>query len=153
MRIRKASVPAGKFPLYAAWFAVGLLLAGCAQLPDWQGKASLDQPVPETLSAASAAARMDWPQDQWWQRYGSEQLNGLIAEALQGAPDMAAAAARVRQAQALLGVSESAGAPQLSANASIVADKQSYNYVTPVAGPVGQTPRSDSCCNERVASA
>ena len=133
MRIRKVSVSGGKFSLYAAWFTVSLLLVGCAQLPDWQGKASLIQPMPETLSAASAAARMDWPQDQWWQRYGSEQLNGLIAEALQGAPDMAVAAARVRQAQALLGVSESAGAPQLSANASIVADKQSYNYVTPAA--------------------
>lgn len=117
----------------AAWLGLGLplLLAGCAQLPDWHGKPSLHSEVPAQLSATAGAATADWPQDQWWQRYGDTQLNTLVEEALQGAPDMAAAAARVRQAQALLGLSESASGPQLSAKLSITGDKLSYNHLTP----------------------
>ena len=139
MRTRKASALGVGTPVRASWLVWGLplLVAGCAQLPDWQGKAPLAQTVPEQLSATSAAARMDWPQDAWWQRYRNPQLNTLIEEALQGAPDMAAAAARVRQAQALLGIQDSASGPQLSANASIKGDKLSYNHLTPAA----MTPR------------
>ena len=55
----------------------------------------------------------------------------MIAEALETAPDMAAAAARVRQAKAMLGVRESASAPQLSARASASEDKLSYNHLSP----------------------
>ena len=113
-----------------AWGASALCLlwlGGCAPLPGWPDKESLALSVPHTLSAGSAAARMAWPQDHWWRRYGSEQLNGLIDEALQGAPDMALAAARVRHAQALLGVRISARAPQLSAQASITTYKRSVN--------------------------
>jgi outer membrane protein TolC len=85
-----------------AWLALGLpvLLTACAQLPDWQGKAVLQQPVPQTLQAAAGAPQVAWPQDRWWLRYGDSQLDSLIAEALEHAPDMAAAVARVRQAQA-----------------------------------------------------
>ena len=133
MRTRNACAPGAARPVRTAWLALGLpvLLTACAQLPDWQGKAVLQPAIPNQLQAATDAPRADWPQDQWWQRYGDSQLSSLIAEALNHAPDMAAAAARVRQAQALLGVSESATAPQLSANASISGDKYSYHYLTP----------------------
>ena len=139
MRTCKATANRGASSVRASWLALGLplLMAGCAQLPDWQGKAPLAQTVPAQLSATSAAARMDWPQEAWWQRYGNAQLNTLIDEALQGAPDMAAAAARVRQAQALLGIQNGASGPQVSANASIKGDKLSYNHLTPAA----MTPR------------
>jgi NodT family efflux transporter outer membrane factor (OMF) lipoprotein len=139
MRTRKASAIRGSRPLRASWLALGfpLLMAGCAQLPDWQGKAPLAQSLPEHLSATSAAARMDWPHAAWWQRYNNPQLNSLIEEGLQGAPDMAAAAARVRQAQAMLGVQEGVSGPQVSANASVKGDKLSYNHLTPAA----MTPR------------
>jgi len=93
----------------------------------------LAQPVPETLQAANHAPPMDWPTQQWWQRYGDAQLDQLIAQALEGAPDMAAAAARVQQARAMLGVSEAASAPQLSARASVSEDKLSYHHLTPEA--------------------
>lgn len=115
------------------WLILGLpiLLAACAQVPEWSGKASLTQPVPDALQAARNTPRMDWPTQQWWQRYGDAQLDQLIAEALETAPDMAAAAARVRQAKAMLGVRESASAPQLSARASASEDKLSYNHLSP----------------------
>ncbi len=59
---------------------------------------------------------MDWPADDWWTVYQDPQLNALMAEALQGSPDLKAAEARVRQAG---GAAEQAGAarlPNLSAN-------------------------------------
>lgn len=117
----------------SGWWVLGLpaVLVACAQVPEWKGKATLAQPVPETLQAASHAPRMDWPTQQWWQRYGDAQLEQLIAQALEGAPDMAAAAARVQQARAMLGVSTSAGAPQISARATVSEDKLSYNHLTP----------------------
>ena len=121
------------------WLALGLpaMLAACAQLPDWEGKATLPQPMPASLQATHNASHnipyMDWPQQRWWQRYGDAQLNELIDQALQGAPDMAAAAARVQQAKAMLGVSESASAPQVSARVSATEDKLSYNHLTPEA--------------------
>ena len=108
-----------------------ILLAACAQVPEWNGKALLTQPVSDALQAARNAPPMDWPTQQWWQRYGDAQLDQLIAEALETAPDMAAAAARVRQAKAMLGVRESASAPQLSARASVSEDKLSYNHLSP----------------------
>ncbi len=121
------------FPWLASGAALALLMAGCAQLPDGQDKARFMEPSPQIFEEATSTARMDWPQDQWWQRYGSEQLNGLMDIALQNAPDMAAAAARLRQAQALLGVSASVARPQLSANALITADKPSDHYALPAA--------------------
>lgn len=121
------------FPVRGLSLALPLLLAACAPVPQWEGKASLEQPVPEQLSVTAGASRTSWPQERWWQRYGSAQLDALIEEALQGAPDMAAAAARVRQAEALLGVNEAASRPQLSGNASLTSEKFSYNYLTPAA--------------------
>ena len=139
MRTRKASGPGQYRPVRAPWWlcALPLLMAGCAQLPDWQGKAALEPAAPNALLATPTAQTTDWPQAQWWQRYGNPQLDDLIAEALQGAPDMQAAAARVQQAQAMLGLSQSTTAPQLSANANVNGDKLSYNHLT----PASMTPR------------
>ena len=131
MRTRKASPLGARKLVRASSVVLPLLLVACAPVPQWQGKASLEQAVPAQLSVTQSASHAEWPKDQWWQRYGNAQLDALIDEALQGAPDMAATAARVRQAQAVLGQSESANRPQISANASVGGDKYSYNYLTP----------------------
>lgn len=117
----------------SGWWVLGLpaVLVACAQVPEWEGKVTLTQPVPDALLAARNVPRMDWPTQQWWQRYGDAQLEQLIAQALEGAPDMAAAAARVQQARAMLGVSAAAGVPQISARATVSEDKLSYNHLTP----------------------
>lgn len=134
MRTRQVS-PSGGCPWVRASalaVALPLWLAACAPVPQWEGKASLDRSAP-LLLPATQASRTEWPQDLWWQRYGSEVLNTLIAQALQDAPDMAAAAARVRQAEAALGVNASALTPQIAANANVASEKFSYNYLTPAA--------------------
>lgn len=88
--------------------AAGLLLAACgtpAPTPD-----SGIQPPPAWQSFDTATARTD--NQQWWTHFGSPQLNRLIEQARRDSHDLAAAMARVRQAQASAVI---AGAPLLPA--------------------------------------
>ncbi|MBD9413486.1 efflux transporter outer membrane subunit [Pseudomonas sp. PDM16] len=84
-----------------------LLLAGCSHtaspvdvLPtppnEWQHAIPADEPVPAD----------------WWRGFASPELDGLVEQALAGNHDLAAAAARLRQAQAS---ARAAGAPLLPA--------------------------------------
>lgn len=81
--------------------AAATLLTGCVSTPRLN-------PAPQPKAAASYAAAQSfaapdaqWPTDRWWSAYGDPQLDQLIDEALAGSPDLAAAHARVRQADAL----------------------------------------------------
>lgn len=88
--------------------AAGLLLAACgtpAPTPD-----SGIQPPPAWQSFDTATARTD--NQQWWTHFGSPQLNRLIEQARRESYDLAAAMARVRQAEASAVI---AGAPLLPA--------------------------------------
>lgn len=98
--------------------AAGVMLAACsspAQRPDGgtQAPAAWHSPV-------SHGERQQDPL--WWTRFGSPELDRLIAEARAGSHDLAAAMARVRQAQASAIV---AGAPLLpEVNGSFNASRQ-----------------------------
>lgn len=70
--------------------------SGIATPPAWQGEVA-------TPSA-------QWPSAQWWQAFASRELDRLVQHALHNAHDLAAATARVRQAQARAVI---AGAPLL----------------------------------------
>lgn len=86
--------------------AVSLLLAACGT-----PVADLDSgiaPPPAWQSLDTPASRSD--NRQWWTQFGSPQLNRLIAQARTDSHDLAAAMARVRQAQASAVI---AGAPLL----------------------------------------
>ncbi len=96
-----------------------------AALP--RAAASLDAPV------AFAAAPVDWPAADWWRRYGDPQLDALIAEGAAGAPDLAAAAARVARADATAREAGAAFGPTLGIDGSATLVKQSYNNGIPPA--------------------
>ncbi|KFG90633.1 NodT family efflux transporter, outer membrane factor (OMF) lipoprotein [Sphingobium herbicidovorans NBRC 16415] len=106
-------------------------MAACASIPDL-GSA----PEPRTAQSIAASQTLGqsdglWPDEGWWKIYGDAQLDRLMEEGLAGSPDMAAAAARFRQASA---AAQQAGAPLLpsiDANASAVATRQSYNMGFP----------------------
>ena len=108
-----------------------LALAACASVPDLG-------PAPKLRTAESVAASQTlgqgkalWPDEGWWKVYGDPQLDALMEEGLVASPDMAAAAARFRQASA---AAQQAGAPLLPSvdlNASAAATKQSYNMGFP----------------------
>lgn len=107
-------------------------LPACASLPDL---GSAPQPRAAATFAAerslATAAVSDWPEDSWWRAYGDPQLDGLIEEALSGAPSLVQAEARVRQADALAKQAGAALVPQVSAQGSVGAAKQSYNLGVP----------------------
>ena len=108
----------------------GLALAACATLPPASAERVAKAPASyATASLAGPAA--DWPGDRWWSAYGDAQLDQLIAEALAGSPNLAAAEARVRRAEAAAAQARSRGLPTLGANASAQETKQSYNLGIP----------------------
>jgi NodT family efflux transporter outer membrane factor (OMF) lipoprotein len=67
----------------------------------------------------SAETEAHWPAAQWWRAYGDPQLNHWVELAAAGAPSLAMAAARVRQAQAMAGLAESAEALQGNGQSSL----------------------------------
>ena len=82
--------------LLLAGAALGVL-AACASVPDL-GPAPQAKPAASYAATASfAASATAWPTDKWWTAYGDAGLDALMDEALAGSPDLAQAAARVRQ--------------------------------------------------------
>ncbi|MBV6825921.1 efflux transporter outer membrane subunit [Pseudomonas sp. PD9R] len=91
-----------------------LLLAGCgspAPRPDsgLQSPAAWQSPPSEQASHSNL---------QWWTRFGSPQLDRLIEQARVGSYDLAAAVARVRQAQAETVVASGSLLPEVKAAAN-----------------------------------
>ena len=84
-----------------------VLLAACSLGPDYQKP---DLPTPEAWRNPPAQPSELWPSAEWWQGFGSPQLDRYIAEAKDANNDLAAAMARVRQADAQARI---AGAPLL----------------------------------------
>ncbi len=82
-------------------------LAGCDLGPDYRRPAT-EMPVGWRATAATAEAA--WPSTDWWRGFGSPTLDRLIADARAYNFDIAAAVARVRQADASARI---AGAPLL----------------------------------------
>ncbi len=108
-------------------------LGGCAQLPSLDALALMKPASDYRTEASFEAAASAWPIEHWWKSYGDAQLDTLIEEALRDSPDMAAASARLRRAEAFSQISGAALLPQVSANASATEQKQSYNYLIPQA--------------------
>lgn len=106
-------------------------LGGCAMLPETGRLGSMKSSSDYETTASFSAPAGTWPAERWWQSYGDSQLVTLIDEALRDSPDMAAAAARMRRAEAYVTVSRSALIPQVSANASVTEQKISYNHLIP----------------------
>jgi NodT family efflux transporter outer membrane factor (OMF) lipoprotein len=115
----------------AVMLACATVLAACAT-------PGSREPLPEVKPIGHYAAERSfaapagqWPAETWWKAYGDPQLDALIEEALAGSPSVAVAEARLRRARANAQVAESATRPQVSANAAIAEQKQSYNYLMP----------------------
>ncbi len=90
-----------------ALFAAASVLAGCTLGPAYE-RPSLDVPASFRATADTAAAA--WPSAEWWRNFRSPELDRLIATARAYNTDLAAAAARVVQADAQVRIS---GAPLL----------------------------------------
>lgn len=119
-------------PLLAA--LAPLLLAACASTG---GEKPLAPRADANALAASGTlskaplSDAAWPAAEWWKRYGDEQLDALVVEALQGSPTLRAADARVRKALAAAGVASAARAPRIEGNADVSRQRFSGHYIYP----------------------
>lgn len=85
--------------------------AGCATDPPVALK---PQDVPASFTATAAKNAPVWPKPDWWTGFGSKELDGLIEAAQSNNLDLAAAAARVLQADAQTDISGSVLFPSLN---------------------------------------
>ena len=91
------------------------LLGGCDIGHDYK-RPPLDVPPAYRATAASAAAT--WPSADWWRGFHSAELNTLIEQARAQNFDIAAAIARIRQADAQVRIAGAPLLPDLNATAS-----------------------------------
>ncbi len=94
-------------------FAALLALAGCDLGPDYSRPALT---IPPAFRATLESAQAAWPAPDWWRAFGSPELDRLIAEARAYNQNLAAAAARVVQADAQVSITGSPLLPTVSAN-------------------------------------
>ncbi|HEX4636257.1 MAG TPA: hypothetical protein VH189_08750, partial [Rhizomicrobium sp.] len=101
--------------LLASMLAIGL--AGCST------------PVPQVMSPQLVPKRFTgpvmpqapvWPKADWWQGFGNPALTALVVQAQEGNRDLAAAAARVMQAEAQSTIQRAQLFPQIGGQAEHV---------------------------------
>ncbi len=118
---------------FKSLLTIGLLASasGCATVPDLGAR---PEPVrAESLATAASfdGGRAEWPRDEWWRGFGDPQLDRLIDEGLAGSPDLRAAAARVRAADALAQQAGASLLPNAGLEASAGGQRQSQNLGIP----------------------
>jgi NodT family efflux transporter outer membrane factor (OMF) lipoprotein len=92
-----------------------LALAGCSLVPDFVQPGT---PAPDRwINAPATAQPANWPSADWWRGFDSKPLDGLIATAEANNTDIAAAAARVLQADAQARIAGAPLLPSLEGNA------------------------------------
>jgi NodT family efflux transporter outer membrane factor (OMF) lipoprotein len=105
--------------------ASAAVLTGCSLGPEYK-RPELDVPDAWKLNPDSTAAT--WPSAEWWQGFGSPELDNYIGKARRANNDLAAAVARVRQADALATVAGAALLPTVGADATALKERvQSTN--------------------------
>jgi len=86
--------------------ALSLLFGlACAMLTGCASRAPIAEPPPKVdlpagWTAAGTPDHPEWPDKNWWQRFGSPELTQLVDEGQSGNLELAGALARVRQAEA-----------------------------------------------------
>jgi NodT family efflux transporter outer membrane factor (OMF) lipoprotein len=111
-----------------ALLAVLLALAGCSVGPAYH-RPSLPAPAAwSTVQAAQGA----WPSSDWWRSFGSATLDDYVQQSLTASDDIAAAVARVREADAQARI---AGAALLPAVGAQVLGERERTFVPPIGGP------------------
>jgi len=107
--------------LIGCYAGLTLMISGCAWIPPGDKPAEfLNTPSMEhALSHAGRSELGHWPHEHWWREFGNAELNNLMATALKDSPSLKAAAARLRQAQALVRVEGARLLPFLDAAAGV----------------------------------
>lgn len=107
-------------PLFAM-----LLLAGCASTDNISPQSELMDPQHLQLAQPKVSSLAISPQ--WWRSLNDPQLDTLMSQTLQRSPSLKQAAARVREAQSVVGEANAANGPNLDLNGSINRQRISQN--------------------------
>ncbi len=95
-------------------------MAGCVVGPDYhRPKAETPPAYAETKGWKVAAPGDRIPRDKWWEIYQDPQLNALVSQVAISNQNVAAAAARYRQALAVLGAARTGYYPTISTDLSV----------------------------------
>ena len=116
----------------AGLIAAGLMatgLTGCADMSGIHSQATLREASSVGLPVSSAAALP--VSAEWWRDFGDEQLNTLVAQALQSNPNLRVAQARLARAQAVTEVADAARLPQLNGGLDLTRQKYTANGAVP----------------------
>ncbi len=117
----------------SAWFAAALLaatLTGCADMAGITSKAQLTEA--NSLGLSAPAASQTKPQEAaWWQAFGDDTLNQLVAQALQNNPSLKLAQARLAAAQSVSQLVGSNSKPQLQGQLSLTQQQYTANGAIP----------------------
>lgn len=112
---------------YVLMLSTALLLCGCAAVgPDYTPPSVA---VPDTwtkrpeITETNTSAQLS----QWWVTLKDERLTDLISRSLQKNPNVRNAIARIREARARRGISESMFFPQVNASANLQHNRNSSN--------------------------
>ncbi len=114
---------------------LALVAAGCTT-PVPQALKTTDVPAAGFTAPIMSDAQV-WPKTDWWTTFGSPEMAGLVSDAQANNLDIAAAYARVLQAEAQSGIARSSLFPTL--NGSFDASRQGSHGRTITTGPGGVT--------------
>jgi NodT family efflux transporter outer membrane factor (OMF) lipoprotein len=135
-QLRRGALPGRRLPAIGVALVLAALSSGCilkSDLPD----PALD--VPAAYKSATSAARDMPPQLDWWRGFRSRELTVLMEEAQTVNLDIAAAVARIRQADAQARITGAALLPSVSGGFSGSRSRSSsttgtISSVTPITG-------------------
>ncbi len=103
------------------------LLTGCVSAPS----TTPSQTKIEATTLGLSTAPTPQIADDWWTAFGDPQLNALVEKALSGSPTLAAALARMREAQSELSATKAGTYPQVSVDGQEMRERLSKNYIIP----------------------
>lgn len=110
-----------------------MALAGCASTGGIEARSTLS--TAEAVGLPAATVPSFTPAPEWWRDFGDENLNRLVAQALEGNPSLKLAQARLVRAQAATEGARAATLPQV--NAEFDAQRQRYSENSIFPPPLG----------------
>lgn len=121
-----------RFKPAAAALAAALVAAGCAS----PGELPAARTVSTAAAAGATGTATPWPAERWWAGFGDTTLDTLVERALAGQPSLQVAAARLRQADAAVGVASAGRLPQVQGTLDMTRQRFTENgpYPPPLAG-------------------
>ncbi|MDF0643973.1 MAG: efflux transporter outer membrane subunit [Nitrospira sp.] len=107
-----------------------LFWSSCAWIPPREHQTEFLEPPRMAETLAEVKDRLaHWPDEQWWEQFGSPELNHIMTVALRDNPNLHIATARLREAQSIVRVEGARLLPFLDADASLTNERISQHGV------------------------